>query len=291
MNCVFAKTIYTGQSLNENAFLQIKNDRIAGISKTAQGRLLGKFDVITPAFVDPHSHIGINRSGEPNDQGEVNEKMNTFPVLSDVLDSLQMDDCAFRDAIEMGVLYSCIVPGSGNILGGRSAVIRHWAKHSTGALVSRAGIKAALGYNPISTKDWKGERPSTRMGAISLLRGQLNEVRQKMETQRRAKGKKKEEILFSSTQAVFKDILEGKETLRIHAHKIDDIAAMLRLVDEFKLRVTVEHAMDVFGPDIFGELKKAGIPVVYGPVDSIASKVELKHKNWKNIRHLLNSGV
>jgi len=291
MNCVFAKTIYTGQSLNENAFLQIKNDRIAGISKTAQGRLLGKFDVITPAFIDPHSHIGINRSGEPNDQGEVNEKMNTFPVLSDVLDSLQMDDCAFRDAIEMGVLYSCIVPGSGNILSGRSAVIRHWAKHSTGALVSRAGIKAALGYNPMSTKDWKGERPSTRMGVIGLLREQLDEVRQKMETQRRAKGKKKEEIIFSATQAVFKDILEGKETLRIHAHKIDDIAAMLRLVDEFKLRVTVEHAMDVHGPDIFGELKKAGIPVVYGPVDSIASKVELKHKNWKNIRHLLDSGV
>lgn len=291
MNCVFAKIIYTGQSLNENAFLQIKNDRIAGISKTAQGRLLGKFDVITPAFIDPHSHIGINRSGEPNDQGEVNEKMNTFPILSDVLDSLQMDDCAFRDAIEMGVLYSCIVPGSGNILSGRSAVIRHWAKNSTGALVSRAGIKAALGYNPISTKDWNGERPSTRMGAISLLRGQLDEVRQKMETQRRAKGKKKEEILFSATQAVFKDILEGKETLRIHAHKIDDIAAMLRLVDEFKLRVTVEHAMDVYGPNIFNELKKAGIPVVYGPVDSIASKVELKHKNWKNIRHLLSSGV
>jgi imidazolonepropionase-like amidohydrolase len=291
MNCVFAKIIYTGRSLNENAFLQIKNDRIAEISKTAEGRILGKFDVITPAFIDPHSHIGIYRAGEPNDQGESNEKMNPFPVLSDALDSLQMDDDAFKDAIEMGVLYSCIVPGSGNILSGRSAVIRHWAKHSTGALVSRAGIKAALGYNPMSCKDWKGERPSTRMGTIGLLRGQLDEVRQKMVTRRRAKGKKKEEIIFSATQAIFRDILEGKETLRIHVHKIDDIAAMLRLVDEFKLRVTVEHAMAVHSPDIFGELKKAGIPVVYGPVDGFASKVELKHKNWNNIRHLLNSGV
>jgi imidazolonepropionase-like amidohydrolase len=283
--------MYTGQSLIENAFLHIKNDRIAGISKTAEGRLLGKFDVITPAFIDPHSHIGMYRAGEPMDQGEGNEKMNTFQVLSDALDSLQMDDSAFKDAIEMGVLYSCIVPGSGNILGGRSALIRHWAKHSTGALVLRAGIKAALGYNPMSNKDWKGERPSTRMGAVSLLRGQLDEVRQKMETRRRAKGKKKEEIIFSATQAVFRDILEGKETLRIHVHKIDDIAAMLRLVDEFKLRVTVEHAMDVHGPDIFGELKKAGIPVIYGPVDGFAYKVELKHENWKNIRHLLDSGV
>ncbi|MEJ2658699.1 MAG: amidohydrolase, partial [Desulfobacterales bacterium] len=176
MNSVFAKNIYTGRSLEKKAFLQIKNDRIAGISNTAEGRLLGKFEVITPAFIDPHSHIGMYRAGEPMDQGESNEKMNPFPVLSDALDSLQMDDGAFKDAIEMGVLYSCIVPGSGNILGGRSAVIRHWANHSTGALVSRAGIKAALGYNPMSTKDWKGERPSTRMGAIGLLRGQLDEV-------------------------------------------------------------------------------------------------------------------
>ena len=82
---------------------------------------------------------------------------------------------------------------------------------STGALISRAGIKAALGYNPMSAQDWKGERPSTRMGAMGLLRGQLENVRQKMETLSRAKGKKKEEIHFSATQSVFKDILEGKE--------------------------------------------------------------------------------
>jgi imidazolonepropionase-like amidohydrolase len=291
MNCVFARMMYTGQSINENAYLKIKDTKIAGVSKTAEGRLLGKFDVITPAFIDPHSHIGIYRAGEPNDQGESNERMNTFPVLSDVLDSLQMDDDAFKDAIEMGVLYSCIVPGSGNILSGRSAVIRHWAAHSNAALVSRAGIKAALGYNPMSTKDWKGERPTTRMGALGLLREQLDDVNKKITTRRRAAGKKKEEIVFTAAQAIFRDILEGKETLRTHVHKIDDIAALLRLAEEFKLKVTVEHAMDVHGPDIFGELKKAGIPVIYGPVDCFASKVELKHKNWKNIRHLLDSGV
>ena len=291
MNCVFARMMYTGQSINENAYLKIKSNKIAGVSKTAEGRLLGKFDVITPAFIDPHSHIGIYRAGEPNDQGESNERMNTFPVLSDVLDSLQMDDDAFKEAIEMGVLYSCIVPGSGNILSGRSAVIRHWAAHSNAALVSRAGIKAALGYNPMSTKDWKGERPTTRMGAMGLLREQLDDVNKKIKTRSRSAGKKKEEIVFSAAQEIFRDILQGKETLRTHVHKIDDIAALLRLAKEFKLKITVEHAMDVHGPEIFGELKKAGIPVIYGPVDAFASKVELKHKNWKNIRHLLDSGV
>jgi hypothetical protein len=32
------------------------------------------------------------------------------------------------------------------------------------------GIKAALGYNPRSTVEWKGNRPSTRMGAVAMLR-------------------------------------------------------------------------------------------------------------------------
>ncbi len=37
--------------------------------------------------------------------------------------------------------------------------------------------------------------------------------------------------------------------------------------------------------------KERNIKVVYGPVDSHPYKVELKHESWKNIKHLLDSGV
>jgi imidazolonepropionase-like amidohydrolase len=47
----------------------------------------------------------------------------------------------------------------------------------------------------------------------------------------------------------------------------------------------------VHSPGIFRELKKRGIPVVYGPTDSIPYKVELKHDTWRNVGHLLESGV
>jgi imidazolonepropionase-like amidohydrolase len=79
--------------------------------------------------------------------------------------------------------------------------------------------------------------------------------------------------------------------LRVHVHKTDDIAALLRLVDEFQLDVTVEHAMGVHSPEIFIELKKRNIPVTFGPMDSFAYKVELKHETWRNIYHLIQSGV
>jgi len=291
MNCIFAETIYTGKSIVSNAHLVFNGQKISGISKTAQGRLLGNFNVLTPAFIDPHSHIGMERSGEPSSDGEANDQLDSILALTDALDSVQMDDKAFRDAVEAGVLYSCVVPGSGNIVGGQSAVIRNYARNSTAALIGRAGLKAAFGYNPMSTRSWKGQRPTTRMGAIAMLRGRLSEVRQKDRQFRKARGSKKEEITFTAEDKVLQDLLANKIRLRAHVHKIDDIAALLRLADEFKIKLTVEHAMDVHRAEIFQELKKRKIPVVYGPIDSFAYKVELKHEDWRNIRHLIASGV
>jgi imidazolonepropionase-like amidohydrolase len=289
--CVFGEKIYTGKSLVKNAYLVFNGQRIVGVTKTKRGELLGNYPVVTPAFIDAHSHIGVVRAGEPSVEAEANEHMDTVLALADVLDSVQMDDQAFRDAVELGVLYSCVLPGSGNIIGGRSAVVRHYAKNSTEALVCRAGVKAAFGHNPMATQDWKGTRPSTRMGALAILRKRLDQVRQAMDKHRRARGKKKDDIVFSAEDKVLRDLLTKREVLRAHVHKTDDIALVLRLADEFKLNVSVEHAMDVAQPEIFEALRKQRIPVVYGPLDAFPYKVELKHYSWRNIRYLLQSKV
>jgi imidazolonepropionase-like amidohydrolase len=291
VKCAYGQVIYTGKALVEDAYVVFDGERIISVSKSAEGDVVGKYPAVTPAFIDPHSHIGMNRAGEPSGEAEANEQLSPILSLADALDSVQMDDAALRDAVEMGVLYSCVVPGSGNIIGGLSAVIRNYAKNTTEALITRAGVKAAFGYNPMSTQGWKGERPSTRMGALAVLRTKLDEVRQKAEKRRRTRGTKKQEITLSAAEVVLRDVLTGKHVLRAHVHKIDDIAALLRLADEFKLKVSVEHAMDVHQPEAFEELRKRRIPVTYGPVDAFAYKVELKHEHWRNIHHLLRSRV
>jgi len=118
MNSIFANTIYTGKSIVSGQYLIFNGSKIIGLAKSAKGRLLGRYDVLTPAFIDPHSHIGMERAGEPSGDGEANEHLDSMLTLTDALDSVQMDDTAFRDAVESGVLYSCVVPGSGNIIGG-----------------------------------------------------------------------------------------------------------------------------------------------------------------------------
>jgi imidazolonepropionase-like amidohydrolase len=291
MKSIFGTKIYTGTSLVENAYLVFNNTTISGISKKKTGTVLGRFPVITPAFIDPHTHIGMARSGEPGSEAEANDQLESIMALPDALDSVQMDDSAFRDAVEMGVLYSCVVPGSGNIISGHSAVIRNYATNTSSALVARAGIKAAFGYNPMSASDWKGSRPTTRMGAMAVLRKRLDDVARKVAKYRRATARKKKDISFSAEEAVLRDILAGKIRLRCHVHKNDDIVMILRLVDEYKLKVVIEHAMSVNTAEIFKELKRRRIPVTYGPIDAFAYKVELKHENWRNVRYLVDSGV
>jgi len=294
-NSIHAKRIYTGRKVVENAYVVFEGEKVQGVSTEKKGKLIGSYDTITPAFIDPHSHIGMMRAGEPGAEAEANEHLDSMMTLPDALDSVQMDDAAFADAVEQGVLYSCVLPGSGNIVAGRSAVIRHFALDTNEALVARAGIKAAFGYNPMSTVAWKGKRPNTRMGALSILRGQLDAVQEKLAKQKKGRGKgakgKKDDVTFTSEEAVLRDLLLGKERLRVHVHKIDDIAALLRIVDEYKLKVTVEHAGDVHEPSIFQELAKRKIPVIYGPIDSFAYKVELKHESWRHVRLLIESGA
>ncbi len=285
MRRIAAQLIYDGNDVVSDGVLNYDTDKISGISSEAKSDLDFRCSVITPAFIDPHAHIGMIRAGEPAGEAEANDQMESIIAHADALDSIQMDDASFRDSIEAGVLYSCVVPGSGNIVGGRSAVIRNYGNNTTSALIGRAGIKAALGYNPMSTRSWKGTRPFTRMGALALLRDRLHETREKV------KKKKEEDEPIAADEEIFRALLKGREVLRVHVHKIDDIAALLRLVDEFRLKVTVDHSCDVHAGEIYNELAKRRISVVYGPMDTFPYKVELKHENWRNIQGLIDSGV
>jgi imidazolonepropionase-like amidohydrolase len=285
---ILGEVIYTGSGVVHEAYVNVDYGKITSLGNQAEGERSGAYPVITPAFIDPHCHVGLIRAGEPSSEAEANEHMATMLAHADVLDSIQMDDKGFKDSIEAGVLYSCVLPGSGNVIGGNSAVIRNYAEHTNAALIRRSGIKAAFGYNPMSNPRREGTRPYTRMGALAILRAKLHEVKGKMAKE---EAKEDAEVTYTAEEEVLKTLLKGEERLRVHVHKSDDIAALLRFVDEFGLKVSVEHTVDVHDDVTFRELAQRGIPVVYGPLDALAYKVELKHEDWTNIKYLIDSGV
>ncbi len=183
MKLIHTKLLYDGINEKKNCFIGIEGNEIkfVGHNKpSGKHEIVENCEAVTPSFIDPHSHIGMVRAGEPSHEEEANEHMDSISPLSNALHSIYMDDPSFQESIESGVLYSVVLPGSGNIISGKAVLIRNFSSNITNAFISDIGIKLALGYNPRSTIKWKGTRPSTRMGAIAVLRDNLLKAKKAM---------------------------------------------------------------------------------------------------------------
>jgi len=306
-----AKVLYDGHTRKEACFIHIEGRQIKAVTQEAE-----RYDfegIVTPAFIDPHSHIGMFREGEPSSEAEGNDFTDQIQPMNEPLQSIYMDDAAFSHATDFGVLYSCIVPGSGNVIGGKTTVIRHFAENVDKALVKPLGYKMALGYNPTSTKQWKGVRPNTRMGVNALLEECFDTLLLREEQARATRDlalaeldKSDEKTLialkkrqieavysgsFSAKEHALLDLLLGGKLVKIHVHKEDDVQYMLQLVKKYGLRASAEHCLDVHNQGVFEALGEAGITTVFGPLGAVGYKTELKHASYKNVTELVNAKV
>jgi imidazolonepropionase-like amidohydrolase len=301
-----ADHLYDGRTLKTDMTVVLVDRHITDV--TGFSGACDIHGIVTPAFIDPHSHIGMERQGEPVLETETDEHRTPFAPLHNPLDSIYFDDRAFSDAVDFGVLYSCVVPGSGNIIGGKAVIIRNFVANRADAVVSDYGFKAALGYNPRNTVHWKGPRPCTRMGAAALLKEFLSDIFRKEEQTRIKKEKalydlsgqnspkkgavwaqREYDLALSEAEWEMFKLFNGDKTLKVHLHKADDAMFLIDLKKRFNIRVTVEHALDICDTAIFNALADHGIPVVYGPLGASDSKVELKNASWRHTSLLMAS--
>ena len=312
-----AKVLFDGKNKYENKYIVIENDKIVEVHNGK--KLNSDFEgIVTPAFIDAHSHIGLYRDGEPSNEQEGNDITNQFLPFNDPLNSVYFDDKAFKDAVDFGVLYDCIVPGSGNLIGGKAMIIRNFVENRKNALIKDYGYKMALGYNPRSTLDWKGTRPDTRMGIYAMLEDKFDKVLQKREKailkkdkalrilNRKKKDKeqnltkaefkieqkdieKEYELTFTNDDKAILEILAGKKVAKIHVHKEDDVLYLIKLVKKYGINATADHTGDVFHQSIFDELAENNIPIVYGPLGGIGGKIELAHSYYQSAKLLMKS--
>ncbi|MDD3715943.1 MAG: amidohydrolase family protein [Candidatus Marinimicrobia bacterium] len=311
---IHADVLYDGNQLLENKTLIIEKNLIVDIRDQK-----GKTDysgIVTPAFIDGHSHIGMHREGEPSEEGETNDVISQLLISNDPLNSIYFDDRAFSEAVDFGQLYSCVVPGSGNLIGGKARIIRNFSPNRKDAVIKDYGYKMALGYNPRSTTDWKGERPNTRMGVYGVLERKFDEILLKKEKAEFRRNKALREadkqlkeakisatehselqkdaetdyrLNFSTEEMDYLDLLSGNKIAKVHVHKEDDVLYLIYLKEKYGLRVTAEHLGDVWHKEIFKELVKHSIPIVYGPLASLGYKVELKHGYYQNVKLLMEA--
>ena len=215
----------------------------------------GKF--VTPGVIDIHSHLGVYPSPGVEAHSDGNEA--TSPTTPQVWaeHSVWPQDPGFSRALANGGITSLqILPGSANLMGGRSVVLKNVYARTVQAMKFPAapyGLKMACGENPKRVYGGRNQLPSTRMGNFAVDRQtwiKAAEYRKK-----RAEAKLTERDLGMDTLA---DVLDGKILVQNHCYRADEMAQVIDMAKEFGYKVSAfHHAVEAY--KIGDLLKENGI--------------------------------
>ncbi|MBQ3508925.1 MAG: amidohydrolase [Peptococcaceae bacterium] len=239
--------------------------------------------IVTPGFIDAHTHIGIDEEIHQPIGDDCNEMTEPNTAELRAMDAINYRDLSFQDAVEAGITTVMITPGSANVFGGLVAVMKTAGKTYKEMLLNgEAGLKMAFGENPKRVYGEKDKTPSTRMATMAIARQGFYEAKEYL-------NKSEEDREFSLQTEHIAKALDGGIPVRAHAHRADDIMTAIRLRDEFNLDLVVEHCTD--GHLIVDELKEAGVPVAVGPSLSNRAKVEMENVTFRTPGVLASAGI
>jgi imidazolonepropionase-like amidohydrolase len=212
----------------------------------------GKF--VTPGIIDIHSHLGDYPSPGVQAHSDGNEA--TAPTTPEVWaeHSVWPQDPGFSRALANGGITSLqILPGSANLMGGRSVVLKNvYSRTIQGMKFPGApyGLKMACGENPKRVYGSKGRMPSTRMGNIAVNR--MTWMKATEYRAKRAAGKLETRDLAMETLA---GVLDGEILIQNHCYRADEMALVLDMAKEFGYKVSAfHHATEAYK---IGDLLKA----------------------------------
>ncbi len=215
---------------------------------------------VTPGIIDVHSHLGVYPSPGMRAHSDGNEMVN--PVTAHVWaeHAVWPQDPGFGTALAGGVTAMQILPGSGNLIGGRGVTLKNVAAESYQAMKfpdAPQGLKMACGENPKRFYGGKGQAPMTRMGNVAAYRAQFQEAqeyrrswqawerRQREGNDNRRGGEgggapatpPKRDLRLETLAGV----LDGDILVHIHCYRADEMAVMLDLAQEFEFRIAAFH--------------------------------------------------
>jgi imidazolonepropionase-like amidohydrolase len=232
---------------------------------------------LLPGFIEVHTHLGLYDEGTGWAGNDANETIETLSPHIRAMDSVYPLDPAFGDALQFGITTAHVMPGSANVIGGTTSVIKTAGRNIKKMIIQEtAGLKIALGENPKRIHSHGSNDSITRMGIMGMLREAFYQAMYCDNPE-------------SLRVAPIVKALKREIPVRIHAHRADDIISAVRFAEEFNLDLRIEHCTE--GHLVADELAGIGLMVSVGPTLTRKSKIELKNKTWRTYQELTRHGV
>lgn len=266
---------FQGDLLVENGKIESLEQRIPTVEGTEVIDATGMH--LLPGFIDVHTHLGLYDEGTGWAGNDANETNDPLTPHIRAIDGVHPLDIGFNDAIKFGITTAHVMPGSANVIGGQTAVIKTFGNNIEKMIIKKkAGLKIALGENPKRIHSGRHNDSITRMGIMGMLREEFY----------KALNTDNPECLRT---APILSVLKREMPVRIHAHRADDILSAVRFADEFNLDLRIEHCTE--GHLIASELEGRNLQVSVGPTLTRKSKIELKNKTWQTYKVLNDHGI
>jgi len=202
---------------------------------------------VTPGIIDVHSHLGVYPTPRGNAHSNGNEA--TAPATAGVWaeHSVNPQGSGFSRALAGGITTLQILPGSANLFGGRSVVLRNVPSRTVQGMKfpgAPYGLKMACGENPMRVYRERG--PSTLMGNVRGYRNAWIEARTYRDAWDRYYQQYEEgEDADAPTQNLAMDtlsgVLRGDILVHNHCYRADEMAIMIDIANEFGYSITAFH--------------------------------------------------
>jgi imidazolonepropionase-like amidohydrolase len=259
-------TIFDGAGNEiENGDILIENGRISAIGQgleAPEGASVvdasGRF--ITPGVIDIHSHLGNYPSPSVDAHSDGNEltQPNTAEVWTE--HSVWPQDPGFARALAGGVTTLQILPGSGNLFGGRGVILRNVAARTVQEMKfpdAPYTLKMACGENPARVYGGRGSSPATDMGNMAGYRAAWIRARDYRDSWHDHWDDP--ENNSAPTRDLELDtlmgVLDGEILVQMHCYRADQMAQVIDMSQEFGYQVSAfHHGVEAYKiPDLLAE--------------------------------------
>ncbi len=247
--------IYDGRGGEiENGAVLIENGKVAAIGaaiEAPEGATVidGQGKYVTPGIIDVHSHNGVYASPNVNAQSDGNELTNPNTAEVWAEHSVWPQDPNFERALAGGVTVLQILPGSGNLFGGRGVTLKNVPSRTYQGMKypgAKQALKMACGENPKRVYGNRNQAPSTLMGDVAGYRAAFA----KAVEYRRAWDEYNEKVKNGEdADAPARDlqldtlagVLNGDILVHMHCYRADEMATMIDVSKEFGYQITAFH--------------------------------------------------